>query len=179
MTVMDLDTLEMADQQALRLLRLELRAMADDIMAAMRAMPMPKTWLDAGRTLRALATTDRTLTQLYLPPRRGRARPARPRVADTPLPENPGPENPGGNAPAETSPRPVAESTSLAAKPQAPHGLDGRPAKGTRDRLKHSASTFATAVPGSPARWPMQGKGTAPFTAASPPLFRPGKPEVP
>jgi hypothetical protein len=161
MTVMDPDTLEMADQQALRLRRLELRAMADAILDAMRGMPEPKTWLDVGRTLRALATADRTLTQLYLPPRRGRARPAKPQpAADTPPHE----------APKDT---PVAAET---------HGLartGTRPPKDTRHRLNRSVSAFATAMPEFTTPMPVAGKGPLPFTTPPPRTFRPGKPDFP
>jgi hypothetical protein len=170
--------MEMADQDALRRRRLELRAMADDILAAMRDMPSPKTWLDAGRTLRALATADRTLTQLYLQPRRTRARPAKPpqaRVTDMPLRDSAGSRAPTDAAPRHT----VAETASVAAEPQALYGIGERPSKGPRGRLKHSTSPLATAVSGSTACWPPPGKTTLPFVTASPPHFRPGKPEIP
>ncbi len=45
--------------------RAELRALSDEIMAVIKTLSKPTTWLEGDRAMRCLATSDRTMVQLF------------------------------------------------------------------------------------------------------------------
>lgn len=105
-----------ADLSPLEQRRMRLRAFADRVLEAVEDLPMPKTALDAERTLRAVTAADRMLVQIY-----GRVTPLQQQPITHPISRS-------VDAPASrATPVPVASNPMKAASEAAPKAEDTAP----------------------------------------------------